>query len=234
MSKPKLLNQLKHGLTVSCQALPDEPLHSPFIMAKMAKAAKLGGAVAIRANGHEDIAAIRAEVDLPIIGIVKKDYSDSPIYITPTLAEVEELVTVGCSIIAVDATNRIRPGGTTLQEFYQNVREVFPDLALMADISTFEEGVQAMDLGFDLVATTLAGYTPYTENVSLPALSLVEQLARLERVPVMAEGGYWQPEQLNEALRLGAHGCIVGSAITRPFEITKRFVTTLQIEESTR
>lgn len=234
MSKLELLEQLKHGLTVSCQALPDEPLYSPFIMAKMAKAAKLGGAVAIRANGQADILAIRGEVDLPIIGIVKKDYSDSPIYITPTLAEVEELVKVGCSIIAVDATNRIRPGGTTLQEFYRNVREVFPNLMLMADISTFEEGVYAMDLGFDLVATTLAGYTPYTEEISLPALSLVEQLARLERAPVMAEGGYWEPKQLSEALRLGAHGCIVGSAITRPFEITKRFVTTLHTEESTR
>lgn len=231
--KTEVLRQLKDGLTVSCQALPDEPLHSSFIMAKMAKAAKCGGAVAIRANGKEDIAAIQAEVDLPIIGIVKKDYEDSAIYITPTLQEVRELVEVGCQAIAVDATNRLRPGGLSLSEFYQDIRATFPDVLLMADISIYEEGVTAMELGFDLIATTLAGYTPYSKNVPLPAISLVEQLAALKRTPVMAEGGYWTPEDVKKALTVGAHGCIVGSAITRPYEITKRFVTSIQTEEST-
>lgn len=227
MNKQQLLDGIKGGLIVSCQALAEEPLHSSYIMSKMALAAKLGGASGIRANGYEDITAIKEAVDLPVIGIVKKDYEDSDIYISATLKEVKEVVNAGAEIIAVDATNRLRPDGQTLQEFYAEVRSTFPAHLLMADVSTFEEGIEADALGFDLVATTLSGYTDYTKDVQLPNTDLVKSLADKIDAPVMAEGGYWTLEDLDGAVTSGAHACIIGSAITRPMEITKRFVARL-------
>lgn len=227
MDKQSLLAKLKGRLVVSCQALADEPLHSSYIMSKMAVAAKLGGAAGIRANGYEDIMAIKQQVELPVLGIVKRDYPDSKVYITATMKEIDELVKAGAEIIAVDATDQLRPNGQTLDEFYFEIKKKYPDQLLMADISTFEEGVKAQKLGFDLVATTLAGYTSYTENDALPNVKLVQSLAGVLEIPVMAEGGYWRTEDLEEALLAGAHACIVGSAITRPMEITKRFVSSL-------
>jgi N-acylglucosamine-6-phosphate 2-epimerase len=227
MDNNSLLAKLKGGLVVSCQALDEEPLHSPYIMQKMALAAKLGGAVGIRANGYEDITAIRSEVDLPVIGIVKRDYEDSEIYITATIKEVDEVVKAGSSVVAMDATDRLRPANQTLESFYREIRKAYPDLLLMADISTFDEGVNAARLGFDIVATTLCGYTDYTKHQALPNLDLVKALSEVMDVPVMGEGGYWTPEDIHKAISLGAFGCIVGSAITRPLEITKRFVNEL-------
>lgn len=234
MDKQSLLEKTKGGLVVSCQALADEPLHSSYIMSKMAVAAELGGAVGIRANGYEDILAIKQEVELPVFGIIKRDYPDSKVYITATMKEIDELVKAGAEIIAVDATDQLRPNGRTLEEFYFEIKEKYPDQLLMADISTLEEGVKAHELGFDLVATTLAGYTSYTKNDALPNVKLVKSLAEVLDIPVMAEGGYWRTEDVEEALLGGAHACIVGSAITRPMEITKRFVSSLNIIKSTK
>ena len=140
--------KLKGGLVVSCQALPNEPLHSSFIMGRMALAAAQGGAKGIRANTKEDIAEIRKNVDLPIIGIVKRDYPDSKVYITPTMKEVDELMTAPPEILALDATGALRPGGVTLDAFYHAVREKYPNQLLMADCSTVEEALYADRLGF--------------------------------------------------------------------------------------
>ncbi len=143
------LEQLKNNLILSCQALPHEPLHSSFIMGRMAKAAKEGGAVGIRANTKEDIEEIKRNVDLPIIGIVKRDYDDSDVYITPTMKEVDELMEVKPEIIALDATASLRPNGTTLDEFYYEIKGKYPNQKLMADCSTVEEAIHADKLGFD-------------------------------------------------------------------------------------
>ena len=137
-----MLNQVRGGLIVSCQALPNEPLHSSFIMGRMARAATEGG-VGIRANTPEDIAEIAKNTTLPIIGIVKRDYPDSPIYITPTLREIRELAASPCSMIAFDATNRPRPQGESLEAFFQAARAAAPDKLLMADIATLDEAVRA-------------------------------------------------------------------------------------------
>jgi N-acylglucosamine-6-phosphate 2-epimerase len=228
MDNNSLLAKLEGGLVVSCQALDEEPLHSPYIMQKMALAAKLGGAAGIRANGYKDITAIRSEVNLPVIGIVKRDYEDSDIYITATMKEVNEVVKAGASVVAMDATNRLRPDNQTLENFYDEIRKKYPDILLMADISTFEEGVNAAKLGFDIVATTLCGYTDYTKHQTLPNLNLVKSLSEVTDIPIMGEGGYWTPNDIRKAIHLGAFGCIVGSAITRPLEITKRFVNELR------
>ena len=153
------LQALKGHLIVSCQALPHEPLHSSFIMGRMARAAKEGGAYGIRANTREDIEEIKKNVDLPVIGIVKRDYPDSKIYITPTMKEVEELMEVKPEIIALDATREVRPGNLSLEDFVKEIRAKYPGQKLMADCSTVEEALYADKLGFDFIGTTLVGYT---------------------------------------------------------------------------
>lgn len=219
-----ILQQLRGGLVVSCQALPEEPLHSSYIMSRMAYAAYLGGAVGIRANTVEDIAEIRKTVSLPIIGIIKRVYEDHPeLYITPTMKEVDELIACGVEVIAMDATHRPRPGGETIETLFPEVRSEYPDQLFMADCSNVEEGMKAAELGFDLIGTTMASYTPYTRGRALPDVEMIGALARDAGVPVVAEGGIWTPEQLRSVFEAGAHTAVVGSAITRPMLITRRF-----------
>ena len=228
MTNAEILNQIKGGLIVSCQALPTEPLYDSYIMSKMAWAAYLGGAVGIRANTVVDIKAIKEKVDLPVIGIIKVEYEDSDVYITPTMKEVDALVEIGCEIIALDATNRVRPGGITFEEFFKEVRAKYPDQLFMADTSCFEEGKLAEELGMDLIGTTMAGYTPYTKGRVLPDCELIERYAKELHTPVIAEGGIWVPEDLVNVYKAGAFGAVCGTAITRPMDITKRFVKALE------
>ncbi|WP_192483416.1 MULTISPECIES: N-acetylmannosamine-6-phosphate 2-epimerase [Cysteiniphilum] len=222
-----ITNILPRGLIVSCQALSDEPLHSPYIMAKMALAAKQGGAIAIRANSAIDIATIKKEVDLPIIGIVKRDYPDSQVFITATMNEINELASSGCEIIALDATARQRPNKQTLAQFVHQIRCQFPELFLMADCATFDEGIYAHELGFDLIATTLSGYTKDTRNTPLPNIKLVQKLSSALTTPVISEGGISTPIEANRAYQSGAYAIVVGSAITRPQLITQSFAQSL-------
>ena len=224
------VTNLKGKLIVSCQALPDEPLYSSYIMGRMALAAKVGGAGGIRANTKKDIEAIRAAVDLPIIGIVKRDYPDSDVYITPTMREVEELIQVKPDIIAVEATDDLRPDGVTLKEFYDQIREKYPDLLLMADCSTVEEAVRADELGFDFIGTTMVGYTAQSRNDHIARDDFRILRTILERVkhPVIAEGNINTPEKAKRVIELGAFCVVVGSIITRPQLITKAFVEAME------
>ncbi len=224
----EILKKIKGGLIVSCQALSTEPLCDPYIMAKMAYAAKLGGAVGIRANTVIDIAAIKKTVDLPIIGIIKSVYDDSDVYITPTMKEVDELVNIGCEIIATDATKRLRPNGETIEDFFVKVREKYPNQLFMADTSCFDEGKAAAELGFDLIGTTMAGYTPYTKGRILPDLELIKKYSSELGKPIIAEGGIWTPDDLKNVYKNGAFSAVCGTAITRPMDITKRFVKALE------
>lgn len=228
MENTEILEKIKGGLIVSCQALPEEPLHSSYIMSRMAYAAYLGGAAGIRANMVEDITEIKKTVDLPIIGIIKQVYDDSDVYITPTINEVAKLYECGVDIIAVDATNRIRTGGVSFEDFFTEVRKEFPDQLFMADTSCFDEGKKARELGIDIVGTTMSGYTPYTKGTVLPDFGLMERYVKELDCPVIAEGGIWTPEQLKKALDIGVHAAVVGTAITRPREITKRFADAIK------
>lgn len=225
--KRNIKNVLKRGLIVSCQALENEPLHSPFIMSKMALAAKQGGAIGIRANSPNDIKAIKREVNLPVIGIIKKDYKGYDVYITPTMGEVKKLAGSGAEIIAVDATLRERPGDLGLEEMTITIRQKYPSLYIMADISNYEEGMNAAKLGFDLIATTLSGYTKYTLSEKLPNISLIKRLSKSTDIPIIAEGGIWTVEDAKKAYNSGAWSIVIGSAITRPQLITKRFTKAL-------
>lgn len=216
-----ILESLHLGLIVSCQALPNEPLHGPEIMARMAVAAAQGGAAAIRANGAADVRAIKQAVALPVIGIVKRNYPDSDVYITPTLREIEELLEAGADIIAFDGTRQTRPEHCTLEQIIDLLKA--SPAASMADISTLEEALYAESLGVSCVSTTLSGYTPYSRQQEGPNLELLEQAARQLKIPVIAEGRISQPAQVEAALELGAYAVVVGSAITRPQLITRPF-----------
>ena len=226
-----ILEQIRGGLIVSCQALKSEPLHSSYIMSRMAYAAMLGGAVGIRANTVEDITEIKKTVNLPVIGIIKEDYPDCDVYITPTMKEIDALVECGVSIIATDATDsarRPRPDGRSLDDLFAEMRQRYPDQLFMADCSDYEEGIHAAEIGFDLIGTTMHGYTEYTKGVSLPDIELMGRLARECGKPVVAEGGIWTPEQLKAALDSGVWTSVIGGAITRPVESTRRFVSAIR------
>lgn len=218
--------EIENNLIVSCQALEDEPLHSSFIMSRMALAAYQGGAKGIRANTVEDIKAIKELVDLPVIGIIKQDYDDSDVYITPTYQDVDDLVGVGCDIIAMDATISKRTGNLSLDEFFKNVRGKYPDVKFMADCSTIDEAVHADELGFDFIGTTLVGYTEQSKGNHIEAndFEIIREILRRVKHPVIAEGNIDTPEKARRVLELGCYSVVVGSIITRPQIITKRFV----------
>lgn len=219
------LRQIYHQLIVSCQALPDEPLHSSFIMGRMALAAYQGGAGGIRANTTEDIIEIRKNVHLPIIGIIKRDYQDSKIYITPSMNEVDELENVHPEIIAIDATDRRRPGGQDLEQFIKSCKRKYPDQIWMADCSTKEEMIRADRLGFDLIGTTLVGYTDESKGMYIEEddFGFIRQVLHEVHHPVIAEGRIDTPEKAARVIELGCWSVVVGSAITRPQLITRKF-----------
>ncbi|MFD2332401.1 N-acetylmannosamine-6-phosphate 2-epimerase [Cohnella sp. GCM10020058] len=225
-----MLEQMKGGLVVSCQALPHERLHGADIMARMAAAAADGGAVGIRANSNADIVAIKKAVALPVIGIVKRDYPDSEVFITTTRREIDELLDSGCEMIAMDATARARPNGETLDALVAYCRQRAPAVRLMADISTAAEALTAQALGFDCAGTTLHGYTPYTSASKLYAddFHFLREVLQTVSIPVIAEGNVLTPEMLRRCLELGAFSVVVGGAITRPMEIARRFVEAIR------
>ncbi len=220
------MGNINGGLIVSCQALEDEPLHSSFIMGRMAKAAIQGGAVGIRANSKEDIIEIKRNVDNPIIGIVKRDYEDSDIYITATMREIDELMEVGVDIIALDATSRLRPNNTTLEAFIEKIREKYNDILLMADCSTYEEAINADKLGFDFIGTTLVGYTEESKGIHINDndFEIIRNIIDSVSKPVIAEGNIDTPEKARRVLELGCYSVVVGSIITRPQIITEKFI----------
>lgn len=220
-----MLSELRGKLIVSCQALPDEPLCSAFIMGRMAQAAKEGGAVAIRAQGAEDINEIIKVTGLPVIGLIKRNYTDSDIYITPTAQEVEELLTTNCQMIALDMTARTRPGNESVADLVQQIHAA--QRLVLADISTAAEGLAASDIGVDAISTTMSGYTPYSRQLTGPDVELVRELVGLVAIPVFAEGRINTPEDLQIVMAAGAYGAIVGSAITRPQLITAKFAHAL-------
>ncbi|WP_105685821.1 N-acetylmannosamine-6-phosphate 2-epimerase [Cronobacter dublinensis] len=224
-----MLEQIKGKLVVSCQALENEPLHSPFIMGRMALAAAQGGALGIRANSVADIAAIKQQVTLPVIGIIKRDYPGSEVFITATMREVTELMRAAPEMIALDATARARPDGETLEQLVRRIRRDFPEVLLMADISDVDEAVAADALGFDCVCTTLYGYTAPTRGHRLPEndFALLKDVLAAVALPVIAEGNVDTPERAARCLSLGAHAVVVGGAITRPQQITRRFTDAL-------
>ncbi|MBC1473561.1 N-acetylmannosamine-6-phosphate 2-epimerase [Listeria grandensis] len=231
MKNQEKVEKMRGGLIVSCQALEDEPLHSSFIMSKMALAAKIGGAVGIRANSAADIQAIQAEVDLPIIGIYKKNYGNCPVFITPTIAEVDEIVATGAEIVAMDATRRIRPDGCLITQLFPEIKKKYPDQLFMADVATVEEAIVAEQLGFDFIAPTLFGYTEDTlgKKIADDDFAVLREMIRVvNTAQIIAEGNVSTPEIAKRIQAMNLFAIVVGGAITRPQQITERFVSALR------
>ncbi len=220
-----ILAATKSSIIVSCQALPNEPMYCEemSIMPFFANAAKRAGSKCIRTSSIRDVVAIKEATGLPVIGLVKRVVEGYASYITPTMKEIDELVQVESDIVALDCTMRARGDGSSINEFIAQIREKYPDIVLMADISTVDEGVNAAKCGVDLVGTTLSGYTDYSPKTDGPDFELVEKLVSSVSIPVIAEGKIHTPEQAKKMLSLGAHAVVVGGAITRPLEIAQRF-----------
>lgn len=226
MTKQEILDAIHGKMIVSCQAIPGEPLYmeDDSVMYLMARAAKRAGTPAIRTSSIRDVAAIKKETGLPVIGLVKINYPGYDSYITPTMKEVDDLVAVGSDVVALDCTLRKRGDGTTINEFIAQIKEKYPDIILMADISNYEEGVNAWKCGVDIVGTTMSGYTDYTSKKDEPDYELMRRLTADMDIPVIGEGKIHYPEQAVKALQTGVWAIVVGGAITRPMEIAQRFI----------
>lgn len=229
MTKEEILKQIKGSIIVSCQALPGEPLYveEKSIMYLMARAAKEAGAKCIRTNSVRDVIAIKEETSLPVIGLIKVNYPGYESYITPTMKEVDDLVDAGADIIAMDCTENKRGDKITAPEFLKLVKAKYPKSIIMADISTLTEGIEAEKAGADLVGTTMSGYTSHSQKVEGPDIKLVEGLLKNVSIPVIAEGRIHTPKEAKQMIELGAFAVVVGGAITRPYEIAKRFYDVL-------
>jgi N-acylglucosamine-6-phosphate 2-epimerase len=208
---------------VSCQARDDNPLTGSLFMQAMALAAVQGGAGGIRANGAADLVAIRAVLsDIPLIGLLKKDLPNFEVYITPDLESVEEVLAAGADYVALDVTHRTRP--VPLEVMFVAIHTA--GKKVFADCATLTDATRAARLGADVISTTMAGYTPETapHKTEHPDFGLLEQVVQAVSVPVVAEGRFWTPQDVQQAYQLGASGVVVGTAITNPREITRRFV----------
>jgi N-acylglucosamine-6-phosphate 2-epimerase len=219
--KPSVLEEIRSRLVVSCQAYPGEPMRDPAIMTAVARAVAEGGAAAIRAQGIEDLHAIRAAVSLPLIGLVKR--GNGGVFITPTYNDCIEVAQTGAEVVALDGTARARPDGSTLLDCIDAIHA--HDALAMADCASVADARASIAAGADCIGTTLAGYTEARPLTDGPDFALLQQLVAMSPVPVLAEGRITTPDQAAHALRLGAHAVVVGSAITHPTSITRRFAS---------
>lgn len=221
------MSKLQRGLIVSCQAEEGSPFNSPQFIAAFAEAAELGGAVGVRVRDPENVRAVVEVIDLPIIGLTKGKFNSGRVLITPTIDDVLRLVDTGANIIAVDATIRQRPNGMSGIEFLRLVRSSIAG-PVMADISNVLEGLAAADEGANFIGTTLSGYVEASALSKYePDYKVIEEIASRTKTPVIAEGRIWSPKQAKKAISYGAFAVCIGSAITRPVEIVRRFVDSL-------
>lgn len=221
---PRFLS-LKNGLIVSCQVPDDTAINTPEFIAAQAQTVLQAGAVAIRAQGIKNVEAISKITSVPIIGLVKRYDDASPVYITPSVSDVVGLESAGATIVAVDATGRLRPNGQSLEDFVTQVH-LETKVLLLADVDSVESAQQAEALGFDAVATTLSGYTEIPVD-GLPNIKLIQEISRKVQIPIIAEGGFSQAHSVSEALAAGALAVCIGTAITNPYLLTKHFLAAI-------
>lgn len=228
-----LVASLRGAVIASCQAGPESPLNTPAILASIALSAGLGGAQGFRVDGPANVAAIRQVSPLPIFGINKVDREGYEVRITSTLADALDVVAAGANLVALDGTQRERPFGETLAQIIAGLHAA--GVPVMADISTRAEAHAAVEAGADMIGTTLAGYTPYTEHLDRfgPAFELLEEIRDLP-VPVIVEGRIWTTDHIVACFAGGAYALIIGSAITVPELITRRFVTAARQAQAQR
>lgn len=221
-----ILSQIKHKVIVSVQAMPSEPLYKEECMAAMMQSVVKGGAAALRVAGVRDVINAKKLFKIPVIGITKPEVIPPNwreiVYITPTIKDAKDLIQAGADIIALDGTSRPR-GENNLKQIIKFIK--INKKLVMADVSTLSEGIAARILGADIISTTLSGYTlESSENTTEPDFELLQGLVKAVDCPVVLEGRIWEPAQVDRAFEIGAHSVVIGSAITRPQLITKRFV----------
>lgn len=224
--REEILRKLKGGLIVSCQVQHDDPCYSEDFVLKMAQSAEWAGAVGIRANSPEQIRLIKKHVNLPMIGLYKIWHEDTDVFITPTLDAAMQVWEAGAEIIALDCTNQITHEGRPAWELLPRVKEALPEALIFADVSNYQEAEHAVELGADIVGPTLYGYTEETKHITAPDLREFARMCRDlgDRAFMIMEGHIYSPEDAVKCLYLGADAVVVGSAITRPHLIAKRFV----------
>ena len=224
----QIISILKHQLIVACHYSPDEPLHEVSTTVAIARAVAASGAAGIRTGGVQEIQAIRKEIDLPIIGFDKMEWPDySVVRVTPSFESAKRIIEAGADILAMEATGRMRTSGISDEDLIKKIHQEL-GVPVVADISTLDEGLAAAKAGADLVATTLAGYTPQSKKSSVFDFELLHDLIQHSPVPVIAEGHISSPEIAAQAIQMGAFAVVVGSAITRPHKITKAYVKHIQ------
>lgn len=223
MEKEVLLKQIHKKLIVSCQARVGWAMYGCEIMAAFAKAAEEGGAAGIRATGADNITKIKERVKLPIIGINKQWHEGYDVYITPTYASAKEILDAGIEVIALDATARRRPNDETFSSICSLIRQHYPDVCIMAEISTLEEAEAILKEQPDFISTTLCGYTKASSQVRSVNLELIRQICAITDIPIIAEGKIRHEDEAVAAMAAGAHAVVVGTSITRPEVITKRY-----------
>lgn len=225
-NKEEVLEKLREGLIVSCQVQHDDPCYSEDFVLKMALSAKWAGAVGIRANSPEQIRLIKSQVDLPMIGLYKIWHDDTDVFITPTLEAARQVWEAGAEIIALDCTQQITHEGRPAYELLPLVKKEIPEALIFADVSNYEEARRAVEMGADIVGPTLYGYTEATKHIEAPDLREFARMCRDfgDRAFMVMEGHIYSPEDAIKCLYLGADAVVVGSAITRPHLIAKRFV----------
>lgn len=217
------LEAIRNGLVVSCQAGPESPLNAPHFIAALAKSAERGGAVGFRIDRPENVAAVRAISTLPIIGINKIVTPGYDVYITPTYASAEAVVEAGANMVAIDATGRPRAGGETFREIVKKIHERL-NVPVMADVGTTKQGLRALEDGADFISTTMATSPPFGRPEDGPAIGIVRDLSQITDRPIIVEGQIWTVEDVRACFEAGAYAIVIGSAITVPEFITRRFV----------
>ncbi|GAB4303346.1 MAG: N-acetylmannosamine-6-phosphate 2-epimerase [Geminocystis sp.] len=221
------MKELQSSLVISCQAPSNSPLHNPDIIANIALACVNQGAKGLRIDSPNHIKAVRKLLpDIPIIGLWKQMGLDSDVYITPRLEDAIAVAEAGADIIAIDATQRKRPNGETLEEIISHIQQNLQKL-VMADIDTKENAIIARDLGVDFIGTTLYGYTQDTRQFTPPNFDLIGELVREINTPIICEGGIKTPEEAKKALDKGCFCVVVGTAITGIDLLAQNFVKAL-------
>ena len=229
MRDVRVIEGLRGELVVSCQAYPGEPMRDPQIMTAVALAAVAGGAAAIRAQGLDDLSAMRPALTVPLIGLLK--VGDHDVFITPTVTDCEAVALAGCEIVALDGTTRARPDGSTLRDCFDAIHAA--GALAMADCGSLEDAKASLSAGADVVGTTLGGYTGSRPRTVGPDFDLLASIIAISDRPVFAEGRVRTPEDASRCLDLGAHAVVVGSAITHPTKLTRGFVNALKRRPST-
>lgn len=221
----KRMNIKKHSVIVSVQAMKDEPFYNEAAITAMMQAVLDGGAQGLRVAGERDIKIAKSLTDSPVIGLTKPDilpsHPEKEVYITPTISDIKVTIEAGADIVAFDSTSRPRPDGSKLEDNIELIHK--HNRLAMADISTLKEGIKVRKLGADIISTTLSGYTDYSQKTEGPDFGLLKGLSEALDCPIILEGRIWHPNEVHKAFELGAHAVVIGSAITRPHLITKRF-----------